>query len=75
MDGRITSDVAVVGAGISGLATAHFLASKGLNCLLIEKDDRAGGNIRTTRTGGFLVEHGPNSMQNTTPPLDQLCVE
>ena len=75
MDGRITSDVAVVGAGISGLATAHFLASKGLNCLLIEKGDRAGGNIRTTRTGGFLVEHGPNSMQSTTPLLDQLCAE
>ena len=73
MNGATTADVAVIGAGISGLATAHFLAGKGLDPHLIEKQDRAGGTIRTTRTSGFLVEHGPNSVQDTTPLWRELC--
>ena len=73
MNGATTADVAVIGAGISGLATAHFLAGKGFEPHLIEKQDRAGGTIRTTRTSGFLVEHGPNSVQDTTPLWRELC--
>ncbi len=67
--------VAVIGAGISGLVTAHFLAEKGLNPHLVETRERAGGTIRTTRINGFLVEHGPNSAQDTTPLLRRLCAD
>ena len=67
--------VAIVGAGISGLATAHFLAARGLDPCLIELDNRPGGTIRTTRTNGFLIEHGPNSVLDTTPLLHQLVAD
>ena len=66
-------DTVVIGGGISGLTTAHFLRQSGRSVLVVEKADRVGGSIGTTPSNGFLIEHGPNSIQNTTPVLRQLC--
>ena len=68
-------DVAIIGAGITGLATAHFLASCGLRVQLVEAQDRTGGAIRTTRHGDFQVEHGPNSLLDTNPLLHELFAD
>ncbi|RMD52137.1 MAG: protoporphyrinogen oxidase, partial [Nitrospirae bacterium] len=65
-------DVIVVGSGISGLSTAHFLIKKGYKVLIIEKDEHIGGVIKTDRIDGFLVEYGPNSTLDTTPILHLL---
>lgn len=65
-------DVAIVGAGITGLATAHFLTRRGLRVRLIEAQERAGGAIRTSLQGGFQIEHGPNSLLDTDPILHEL---
>ncbi len=65
-------DVAIVGAGISGLSAALFLKQKGLSVLLLEKEERPGGNIRTEEKNGFLIEYGPNSIMDTTPALHRL---
>jgi oxygen-dependent protoporphyrinogen oxidase len=67
------TDVAVVGAGITGLTAAHFLTGHGLQVRVIEAQGRAGGAIRTTRHGEFQVEHGPNSLLDTYPLLHRLC--
>ena len=75
MSNGTDASVAIVGAGLSGLATAHFLAGRGLDTCLIESDNRPGGTIRTTRTNGFLIEHGPNSVLDTTPLLHQLAAD
>ena len=69
------TDVAVIGGGLSGLTTAHFLAAAGLESLVVEKQDRTGGTIRTTRIDDFLVEHGPNTALDTTPLLHQLVAD
>ena len=61
--------VAVIGGGISGLAAAHTLFRNGLEVVLLEADSRVGGVIRSERVDGFLVEHGPNSIQTRTPEL------
>ena len=69
------TDVAVIGAGISGLALAYYLAGKGLNVRVIERGERVGGAIRTTRANGFLIEHGPSALLESSPLLHRLFTD
>lgn len=66
------SDVVVIGAGISGLATAWWLQSSGRTVTVIEAASRAGGTIGSVRDSGYLVESGPNSTLETSPLIAQL---
>ncbi len=66
--------VAVVGAGITGLVAAYELRRRGVNVTLYEASGHAGGAIRTSRTDGFLAEHGPNSFV-TSPPVEALLTQ
>lgn len=68
----IDADVIVVGAGLSGLATAFQLARQGRRVALIEAAPRAGGVIGSQRRDGVLYETGPNSGLDTTPLIDSL---
>jgi oxygen-dependent protoporphyrinogen oxidase len=68
----IETDVTIVGGGISGLATAHYLASEGIDVRVLEKQDRTGGTIETRKRDGFLIDCGPNSALDTTPMLGAL---
>lgn len=55
-------DVAVVGGGVSGLSCGYFLARRGFDVAVLERQIRAGGNAISERIGGFLMEHGPSSV-------------
>lgn len=46
--------IAVIGAGVSGLSTAHFLNGKGNVVTVYEKEDRPGGLIRCRRVNDSL---------------------
>ncbi|KAJ1271647.1 hypothetical protein BS78_06G142700 [Paspalum vaginatum] len=54
--------VAVIGAGLSGLAAAYRLRRSGVNVTVFEAADRAGGKIRTNSEAGFLWDEGANTM-------------
>ncbi|CAL5026731.1 unnamed protein product [Urochloa decumbens] len=54
--------VAVIGAGVSGLAAAYRLRKSGVNVTVFEAADRAGGKIRTNSESGFLWDEGANTM-------------
>jgi protoporphyrinogen/coproporphyrinogen III oxidase len=54
--------VAVIGAGVTGLTTAHALRKAGHTVVVIERSERPGGSIRTSRMDGYLIESGPNTM-------------
>ncbi len=54
--------VVVVGAGISGLTVAYRLLKQGQAVTVFEAADRPGGAIWTTNDGGWLLDHGPNSL-------------
>ena len=69
------ADVVILGAGISGLATAHFLSQKGYEICLLEKAPRVGGAIHSERRDGFLIEYGPNSTLDTTPLLREMFAD
>ena len=45
--------VAVIGAGVSGMTTAHLLKDKA-NVVVYEKEDKAGGLIKCRRVNGSL---------------------
>ena len=58
-------EAVVIGAGISGLVCAYRLKRSGVDVVLLEKSERAGGVMRTDRVDQFLIERGPNSSQGT----------
>tara|TARA_B100000315_G_scaffold242296_1_gene264315 strand:- start:5186 stop:6583 length:1398 start_codon:yes stop_codon:yes gene_type:complete len=58
----MTVDVAIIGGGISGLATAYDLAGRGLDVVVLERQVHAGGNAVSERIGEFLMEHGPSTV-------------
>ena len=41
-------DAVVIGAGISGLATARHLVEAGLSVVVLERSDRVGGCLHAT---------------------------
>lgn len=51
--GAATSDVAILGGGITGVAAAYFLAGRGCKVALVERDSVASG--ATGRNAGFLL--------------------
>lgn len=63
-------NIAVIGGGISGLASAYRLQQLGIPVTLFEADDRVGGLIGTVEKDGFLFESGPQSFQGTETLLD-----
>ena len=68
----VDADVIVVGAGISGLASAWGIQQQGGRVLVLEAGSRPGGCIATTRERGCLLESGPNSALETTPLINRL---
>jgi oxygen-dependent protoporphyrinogen oxidase len=72
MDEHERVDVAVVGAGISGLAAAAALARTGLAVRVFEKRHTVGGRIVSERCGGFLMEHGPSAIVAPAPAAEAL---
>ena len=68
--------VVVVGGGITGLATAHYLKARhGLEAVVVEASDRVGGKIRTDELAGVPVEAGPDSFLARVSWAAELCRE
>ncbi|MCU1437457.1 MAG: phytoene desaturase [Naasia sp.] len=54
------SRVAVIGAGISGLATAALLAREGHDVVVYEARDKVGGRAASFEQDGFRFDEGPS---------------
>src|ERR1700675_2656710 len=68
------TQVAVIGAGISGLPCAYRLQQLGTDVTVFESNSAAGGMIDSVEKDGFLFEAGPQSFQGT-PELLELIRE
>src|SRR5688572_20248398 len=54
------TEVAVIGAGFSGLSAACFLAKEGFKVTVLEKNATAGGRARKFEAAGFTFDMGPS---------------
>lgn len=54
-------EVVILGAGLTGLTTAHHLKKKGITLCILEQGNRVGGVIGSVTENGFTYEEGPNS--------------
>jgi len=69
---------AIVGAGISGLATAQALLARqpGAHVTIFEAGNRAGGKVETeTVPAGYICEWGVNAFLDKSPRTLELCAE
>lgn len=66
------SKVTIIGAGISGLATAFWLKENGVEVKIIESRSEPGGSMQTSFEKNYLIDYGPNSGLETTPLIKKL---
>jgi oxygen-dependent protoporphyrinogen oxidase len=69
------AQVLIVGGGISGLNCAYTLASRSVEFLLLERQERLGGTIRTERVDDFLLDAGPDAFLTQKTQALALCRE
>ncbi|MEO6144957.1 MAG: protoporphyrinogen oxidase [Dermatophilaceae bacterium] len=67
--------VVIVGGGISGLATAHYIQSRlgdDVQLTVIEAGPKLGGKVSTEEFGGHLVDVGPDALLVRVPAMAAL---
>ncbi len=57
-DEVVVKPIVIVGAGLSGLACAVTLNSRGREIVVLEASDEVGGRVRTDELDGFLLDRG-----------------
>lgn len=66
--------MAIVGAGISGLALDRELHRRGVDTLVLEAADRPGGVVRSVRVEGRVLDAGPQRTR-LVPEVEELVEE
>ncbi|MBK6679372.1 MAG: protoporphyrinogen oxidase [Ignavibacteriales bacterium] len=65
-------NIVILGAGISGLATAHWLHRQNIDFTILEAGNEPGGSIKTVKENGYTIDFGPNSGLETSPFIREL---
>lgn len=65
-------EIAVIGAGLTGLTTAYYLKKKNKDFIVLEQNERHGGVIHTRHEEGFTYEEGPNTGVIGNPDVAEL---
>ncbi len=64
--------VAIIGAGVAGLAAAQALTRAGTTPTIYEKSRKVGGRTLTRRLANCVFDHGAQNVKTPTPALEQL---
>lgn len=65
-----TYEVVIIGAGLSGLICAHTLASYGIKCCILEKNDIAGGGNQSFKNEeGDIFDTGYHALDYMRSPI------
>ncbi len=71
--------IVIVGGGVTGLVAAYTLLTEAkerglpIQCTVIERERRWGGKVRSLRTGGMVIEMGPDAILRRKPWAAELC--
>ncbi|MBI4502176.1 MAG: FAD-dependent oxidoreductase [Gemmatimonadetes bacterium] len=65
--------VAIVGGGLAGLAAAYDLAAGDVTITVLEETPALGGQIRTRREHGFVVDDGAEGFMAADRDVPELC--
>lgn len=68
-------DIAIVGAGLAGLTAAYDLVRSGNKVALYDGNAEVGGQVRTRRARGFLIEEGAEGFVAADSDVPDLCRE
>ncbi len=71
----IKPNIAVIGAGLTGLTAAYYLKKQGHSVTIFEKGTKPGGVIQTHNENGFIYESGPNTGVLGNPEAVELLEE
>lgn len=61
--------IAILGAGISGLAAAYYLSESGNKVIVIEKSDMIGGSAAGFQHKDFILDYGPHKLYTELPGI------
>lgn len=65
------TDVAIIGAGLAGLACAQDLSAAGVECRVFEGSDGVGGRVRTDVVDGFQLDRGFQILLTAYPEVQR----
>ncbi|KAE8386620.1 hypothetical protein BDV23DRAFT_162939 [Aspergillus alliaceus] len=67
-------NVAIIGAGLSGLRCADILIQNGAQVTIFEARNRVGGRVHQSKLGDHLIDLGPNWIHGTgTNPITDIA--
>ena len=69
------AQIAIIGAGVAGLAAGRELTRAGHSVTIFEQSRVLGGRIATRHVAGFVVEHGAQLVKAPTGALQALIEE
>jgi predicted NAD/FAD-dependent oxidoreductase len=71
----MTTDVVIVGAGISGLMAARHLTSVGRSVVVVDKGRGVGGRMATRRIGDAIIDHGAQFFTTKNDGFAEQCAQ
>lgn len=66
------TEVAIIGAGMAGLAAARTLSQAGVRCTLFDAADRVGGVVRSEQYGEITVDRGLQFLNTWYPAVKEI---
>ena len=66
--------IAIIGAGMAGLAAARSLTQAGHTITLYEKSRGVGGRVATRRLEGCIMDHGAQNIKPQRSPLEDVML-
>src|SRR4029453_2448242 len=62
----------VLGGGLAGLTAAYTLQEGGVECVVLEREERPGGHARSVVVDGYVFDFGPHILFTNDTAMEAL---